>query len=134
MKHLIAVAFIATAFPAYATDVGVSISVGQPGFYGRLDIGNFPQPALIYPQPLVIYPPAVGVVAAPVYLHVPPGHAKNWKKYCHKYDGCHRPVYFVHERWYNEVYVPNYNKGYQGSDGQPGKGHGKGQGKGSGKN
>jgi hypothetical protein len=65
--------------PAIAADVGVSVQVGEPGFYGRIDIGNFPQPQLIYLQPVVIEPVPVGVVPQPLYLHVPPGHAKNWR-------------------------------------------------------
>jgi len=28
--------------------------------------------------------------------------------YCPKYNACGRPVYFVRDRWYNEVYVPQY--------------------------
>ena len=40
--------------PALAADVGVSISIGQPGFYGQIDIGNVPQPQLVYPRPVVI--------------------------------------------------------------------------------
>ncbi len=34
--------------PAHAADVnvGVSIDVGQPGFYGRINIGNMPPPVL----------------------------------------------------------------------------------------
>jgi len=27
----------------------------------------------------------------PVYLHVPPGHAKNWRKHCREYNACNRP-------------------------------------------
>ena len=89
-------AAFATA-PALATDVGVSVSVGQPGFYGRIDIGDFPQPRLIYRQPVVIQP--VAVVPQPIYLHVPPGHAKKWRKHCHKYNACNQSVYFVREDW-----------------------------------
>jgi hypothetical protein len=33
---------------ALAADVGVSVQVGELGFYGRIDIGNLPQPRLIY--------------------------------------------------------------------------------------
>src|SRR5262245_58384345 len=91
---------IATA-PALATDVGVSVSVGQPGFYGHIDIGNMPQPKLIYPRPVVVQPVPVAVAPQPIYVHVPPGHAKNWRKHCHKYNACNQPVYFVHEDWYN---------------------------------
>ncbi|MET1084703.1 MAG: BON domain-containing protein [Burkholderiales bacterium] len=35
---------------------------------------------VIYPQPVVIRPVPVGVVVQPIYLHVPPGHAKNWSR------------------------------------------------------
>ena len=47
---LAAVAILAAvpAVPAAAADVGVSVSVGQPGFYGRIDIGSYPQPRLVY--------------------------------------------------------------------------------------
>lgn len=109
-----------------ATDVGVSISVGQPGFYGRIDIGNAPPPVLVYAQPVVIRPVHVvqPVPVQPVYLHVPPGHAKNWKKHCGKYDACSRPVYFVKDEWYNNVYVPHYEQEHKG------KGNGRGKGKG----
>ena len=109
-----------TTAPALAADVGVSVSVGQPGFYGRIDIGDFPQPRVIYARPVVIRPVPVGVVVQPVYVHVPPGHAKKWRKHCGKYNACNQPVYFVREDWYNNVYVPGYQAKHQG------KGHGKG--------
>jgi hypothetical protein len=62
----------------------------------------------------------------PIYLHVPPGHAKDWKKHCQKYGACARPVYFVKDDWYNTVYVPHYEQ-------EHGKGKGNGHGKGKGK-
>lgn len=123
---------------ALAADVGVSVSVNQPGLYGRIDIGNVPQPQLIFPQPVVIQP--VQIVRAPLYMHVPPGHAKNWAKHCSKYQACSRPVYFVREDWYNNVYVPHKSakhkhKHKSGRDHDHGpKGHGKGHGHGHGKN
>ena len=40
----------AAAVPAQATDVGVSIGISQPGVYGRIDIGRFPQPAVVVTQ------------------------------------------------------------------------------------
>lgn len=142
-RILLATAITVFTAPALAADVGVSVSIGQPGFYGRLDIGNFPQPQLVFPQPVVIHPVPVGVVYEPLYLHVPPGHAKQWRKYCGKYDACGRPVYFVQDRWYNDVYVPQYRErkegrghdghGYDdqghGNKGHGNKGHGKGHGK-----
>lgn len=121
MKHfLFIIVAIAFALPAAAADVGVSVSVGQPGFYGHLDIGNFPRPQLIYPKPVVVMPLPRGVVHEPLYMRVPPGHAKKWKKHCAKYNACDRPVYFVRDRWYNDVYVPEY----QARHGRRGKGQG----------
>ena len=66
-----------------------------PGVYGRIDIGNAPPPPLIYAQPIIIQRPAGLVQQAPLYLHVPPGHAKKWSKHCSKYNACGQPVYFV---------------------------------------
>ena len=91
MKRLVLAALLAVAASAMAADVGVSVSVGQPGFYGQIDIGNAPRPVLIYPQPVVIQPVQVVQPVQPIYLHVPPGHAKDWKKHCHKYDACSVP-------------------------------------------
>lgn len=134
MKRFIVSATLAAALiPVHAADIGVSISVGEPGFYGRLDIGNFPQPRFIYPQPVIIRPAPVGVVVPPLYLRVPPGHAKHWSKHCHEYGACGQPVYFVEESWYNDVYAPYYRQHRDGRgrdhDKGPGKGN-KGRGKG----
>lgn len=96
--------------PALAADVGVSVSIGQPGFYGRIDIGNHPQPQLIYPAPVVIQPVPMGMVPQPIYLRVPPGHRKNWHKHCQRYGVCGQPVYFVQDNWYNNVCVPSYRE------------------------
>ena len=103
---------LAALSQAQAADVGVSISVGQPGFYGRIDIGNVPPPVLVYPEPVIIQPAPVAVVRQPIYLHVPPGHAKDWRRYCSRYAACGQPVYFVQDRWYNEVYAPRYQQRY----------------------
>lgn len=134
---------LAALAPAHAADVdvGVSISVGQPGFYGRIDIGNVPPPVVVYPQPVIIQQVPVAVVRQPIYLHVPPGHQKNWAKHCYRYAACNQPVYFVQESWYQEVYVPQYRQRYapppppsrkykHDDDRGPGKGHGRGHGKG----
>jgi len=43
-----AVAAVISMSPALAADVGISVSIGQPGFYGQLDIGEFPAPRVIY--------------------------------------------------------------------------------------
>lgn len=133
--------------PAMAADVGVSVTIGQPGFYGHIDIGDFPAPALIYPQPVIIQP--VPVAGPPLYLRVPPGHYKHWGKHCAEYNACNRHVYFVQDNWYNNVYAPRYRERYEhehhgdrghdemrgrGDDGNPGRGHGNGRGHGRGRN
>jgi hypothetical protein len=79
------------------TDVGVSVSINQPGFYGRVDVGNAPQPTVIYSQPVVIVPGPVAVHQRPIYLRVPPGHEQHWDKHCYEYRACGQPVYFVRE-------------------------------------
>ena len=110
-----AAALMTIAGPALAGNGGVSIVAGQPGFYGRIDIGAIPQPPrLVSAEPVVIQPVPVGVVRQPLYLHVPPGHAKNWRKHCARYGACGQPVYFVQESWYNGVYVPYYRERYRG--------------------
>lgn len=106
----VAVAITAVAFPVLAADMAVSVNVGHPGFYGRLDVGGFPPPQVIYRQPVMIERAPVG--RSPVYLRVPPGHAKNWRKHCHRYDACGEQVYFVKDRWYSNEYVPRYQERY----------------------
>jgi hypothetical protein len=124
---------------ASAADVGVSISVGQPGFYGQIDIGNVARPPLIYAQPVWVQ--RTSVQLAPIYLRVSPGHERNWSKHCKHYGACGRPVYFVRDDWYRNTYVPayrergegrgDYDSDHRGGDkgrdhGNKGKGHGKG--------
>ena len=46
-----------------AGDIGVSIGVSQPGFYGRIDIGGVSAPpVLIYPQPVLIAAPTAALL------------------------------------------------------------------------
>ncbi|WP_417070613.1 hypothetical protein [Niveibacterium terrae] len=106
MKALILAASLLVS-PAFAADVGVSISIGQPGFYGRIDIGNdYPVPVLVAPRPVVVEPAYHD--RAPIYLNVPPGHYKNWRKHCRQYNACGERVYFVRNDWYERQYAPHY--------------------------
>jgi len=107
-----AVAAATSGSTAHAADVGVSVSIGQPGFYGRLDIGGYPAPALLYPEPVMIQ--AVPYGRPPLYLRVPPGHAKHWHKYCHRYSACGERVYFVRDDWYQREYAPVYRERHYG--------------------
>jgi len=107
MKRLATIAALALATfaltPAFAqTSVGVSIGINQPGVYGQIDIGNFPQPRFINAQPILVARPVRYVEQPPMYLYVPPGHQKHWSKHCGRYNACGRPVYFVREDWVRE--------------------------------
>jgi hypothetical protein len=111
MATLICATLLGTfATSAFASDLSVSITVGQPGFYGQISIGSMPRPATIYSQPVVVVQSPQYVSAEPIYLHVPPGHEKHWRKHCAEYDACGRPVYFVRDDWYNNEYVPRYKR------------------------
>jgi uncharacterized protein YcfJ len=107
-RYLYAIAALTMSAPTLASEVGVSVSVGQPDFYGRVEIGTLPPPRLIYAQPIVIQPGPARISSPPIYLRVPPGHAKNWGQHCARYNACGQPVYFVQDSWYNDVYVPHY--------------------------
>jgi len=125
MKRFLFAAALAAATstaPALATDVGVSISIGQPGFYGQIDIGGYPSPRLLYPQPVIIE--HVPMQRPPIYLRVPPGHAKKWSKHCHEYNACGERVYFVQDDWYQHEYVPHYQERHGGKSDKGGNGHG----------
>jgi opacity protein-like surface antigen len=95
MKRFLLSAVIAAATltaPAVADDVGVSVSIGQPGFYGQINIGDYPQPRVIYAQPRIIER-GISMNREPVYLRVPPGHARNWKHHCREYHACGERVF-----------------------------------------
>ncbi len=97
-----------------AGDVGVSVTIGQPGFYGRLELGKQPQAQLIYAQPMLI---ESGPRAGPlVYLRVQPGH--HWRSDCRLYGACAQPVHVVHDDGYRNVYAPQYNHRYERGDGR----------------
>ena len=105
---LAALASFGVAATAQAGDVSVAVNVNTPGIYGQITLGGFAAPELILPRPIVVVPTrvVVGSPPEPLYLHVPPGHEKHWAKHCREYDACGRPVYFVSDHWYRNVYVP----------------------------
>ena len=121
---------LAHAGGAAAADVGVSVQISQPGVYGRIDIGRFPQPQVVLAQPVIIVRPVLVHQAPPpqpVYLWVPPGHRQNWRKHCGKYNACGVPVYFVQDQWYGE-HVQGKDKDkdkYKDKEKDKGKGKGK---------
>jgi hypothetical protein len=101
-----------------------------PGVYGRIEFGTAPPPPVIYSQPIIIQRPAVVVQQQPLYLHVPPGHAKKWSKHCAQYNACGQPVYFVKVKGdeqfervqYREKHKDKHRDKHEGK--HKGKGHG----------
>jgi hypothetical protein len=135
------VSLIATTAHAGNTNVGVSVSVSQPGFYGRVDIGDQP-PAVLYPQPIIIQQTPVAIHQRPIYLRVPPGHSKDWARYCNSYRACGQPVYFVRDaepRHYEREERREWNRhdddrderhDHRDHDDDRGRSHGRGHGHG----
>ena len=113
MKIVKITAFASLLLANFAAQAGqpiINLSVGgelSPGVYGQVQFGNAPPPPVVYAQPRVIHRPPVENHMEVMYLHVPPRHSKNWRKYCRDYDACGRSVYFVK----SEEYEPGYRKG-----------------------
>ena len=133
MRFLVLPALCAAAIPlAQAQNVSFNATISGPvvpGVYGQVAIGNAPPPPVVYAQPVIAQPAPVIVGAVPVepiYLHVPPGHARNWRKHCHEYNACGRPVYFVRSAEYEPGYRPDHDHhehGHHDEDGND-QGHG----------
>jgi hypothetical protein len=139
-KYLIAALLVSAATGAMAQSVGVDVHIGGPGYYGTIQLGDFGPPPVIYREPMIIER-QVRYVGQPLYLRVPPGHAKHWAKHCRAYNACGRPVYFVQDSWYNNTYAPHYRETHGGPPVMVGgggrgdyrndeRGHDKGHGKG----
>jgi len=110
-----------------AGDLGIHVILSgevAPGVYGQVQIGNSAPPPLVYAQPMLIEPQSEP--PPPVYLHVPPGHARNWRKHCRQYNACNRPVYFIRSAEYEPDYGRRNYRHYQ--DDEHGHGHGHGHG------
>ena len=105
---------LSTSITANAETRVILSSEVKPGVYGRIEYGGSPLPPLVYERPVTIYRQPQPVQTQrpaqiqqpvqtqqtvqspqPVYLHVPPGHAKDWGKHCRKYNACGSAVYFV---------------------------------------
>jgi hypothetical protein len=107
-RFLFAAALAAATTAALAGDNQSHASIGQPDYYGRLDFGDYPQPQVINRHPIAIE--QVPTNRPPVYLRVPPGQTKNWRKHCREYNACGERVFFVQDNWYNRDYVPRYQE------------------------
>jgi hypothetical protein len=115
--------------PAIA-QVGINIQLGQPNYYGGMNLQGYPTPQFYNSNPVLIQPMDTGY-AQPIYLRVPPGQRQNWRSYCSSYNACNRKVYFVQDNWYNSVYAPRYRNINNGQN-RPNHGNGSGNGNGKG--
>ena len=86
----------------------ISLSINQPGVYGRVDIGEpVPQRAWINPRPVIITKAPVVFERQPIYLYVSPQHSNNWGRYCGRYNACAQPVVFVRDGWVRDRHAQN---------------------------
>jgi hypothetical protein len=107
IPSIIFAALLLTNMSAQAAQPIINLSIGgeiSPGVYGQVQFGNAPPPPVFYPEPRIIVQQPAAVPLEPIYLHVPPAHARNWARHCRKYNACNRPVYFVRSREYEPGY------------------------------
>lgn len=133
-KHLLLLSgllALQAAPSAFAGDLGINVILSgevRPGVYGQVQLGNTPRPVVVYEQPRVIVVNRRYAHEEPIYLHVPPGHAKHWDKHCREYHACERRVYFVRSEEYEPEYQRHEQERYEHDhhdNGKHGKGHGK---------
>jgi len=112
-RHLVAAAgFALFAASGLANAASWSVFV-EPGVYGRVAIGGYAEPPVVYaPQPVIAVDNGYGQVVAevvdtayatdqpPVYLWVPDYQRLHWAQYCRDYGAIGVPVYFVDDGWY----------------------------------
>ncbi|HTJ97550.1 MAG TPA: hypothetical protein VL381_08780 [Rhodocyclaceae bacterium] len=99
------------SIPAQA-QINVSVNIGDPGFFGRIDMNDAPPPQLVYRQPIAVQ--YVSPARPPIYLRVPPGYEANWREHCREYNACGERVYFVRDDWYRRDYAPRYAERHHG--------------------
>jgi hypothetical protein len=127
MKLIVLIALLAL-FCTPVTHADVTLTLGEPDYYGPVEIDEYyGEPRLIFREPIVLNQETR--TGRPLYLHVPPGHAQDWKKHCKHYDACDQPAYFVENSWYQDTYVPTYREHHGNKGKDPGKGQGKDHGK-----
>jgi hypothetical protein len=126
MKTMKVSVFLCLLLGSLAAQAGtpvINVTVGgeiSPGVYGEVQIGNAPPPPVVYAQPVIILHEHHDE-GRPIYLHVPPGHAKNWARHCGEYNACNRPVYFVKSAEY-EPGSRGHGHGKHGDEDRRGEG------------
>ncbi len=113
VRLAVSLLLLGTACSGFAADVDVRVIISsdvRPGVYGRVDFGGAPPLPVVYAEPRVIVRQVRAEPVQPIYLHVPPGHAKDWAKHCRKYNACNTPVYFVKSEEYEPKKAKKENK------------------------
>ena len=114
----IGVAALSACAAQSALAQNISLSINQPGVYGRVNIGEpIPQRAWVNQRPIVIRQTPVVYERQPIYLYVPTTHSNNWGRYCDRYNACAQPVVFVQDNWVRDRetqarYGRHDNRGY----------------------
>lgn len=127
-NYLLLLIGLTAAAHSSADDLGVKVILEKevsPGVYGRVELSNNSHPDVYYAEPVVIIKDSQAPRYRPVYLHVPPGHAKHWGKHCHKYNACGRPVYFIRSVEYAEYDGEHHHDRHDHDHKHPGKPKGK---------
>jgi hypothetical protein len=127
MKRLLLSALLIASPLICNAGISVNLNLGDPGFYGPVDIVGAPPPQLVYSTPRIVVRGRRSY--SPLYLRVPVIYIQDWPRYCHyysNYNACDRPVYFVQDSWYQGTYVNYYQRrhGYGGSYNNGGSGYG----------
>lgn len=127
LNYLLLITGISITGLSQADDLGIKVILEKeiaPGVYGRVELGNDSHPDVYYEQPRLIVKESKYARSRPVYMHVPPGHAKHWDKHCNKYHACGRPVYFIRSAEYT-----GYEDAHEHEHNHDHKHHEKGKGK-----
>jgi hypothetical protein len=67
----------------------------RPGIYGRIEVRGAVPPPVIYHRPVMASHLLLPPDAKPVYLYVPPGQVRKWKRNCARWKACDEAVLFV---------------------------------------
>lgn len=93
-----------------STYSGAPAIASAPNYYEQITIKPVAT-YLVLAMPIVVQP-VFGSNPAPIYLHLSPLGIQNWGFYCHQYNACSTPVYFVQDAWYEGYYAPLYGGRY----------------------
>jgi hypothetical protein len=109
-RSLAALALIAIGSSApVLAEVGVSVTLGEPEFHGRIELDEgYYRPRVVYDRPVVLDRRFRNM--APIYVRAPRDQYRDWRRHCAKYEACERPVYFVRDEWYTQIYAPRYRQ------------------------